>query len=334
MRRHALVLTWGVGDHVHTAGELIAGNRAQLPALISAAASSTASTGCGTAVAANTAHPDEVQQRRQPYVGQQVHARTLASHAQEVDQAYPRSITGVRQGVNAAADDDDEEVSEAAWREILQQQHPLHGYYDWALPAAEPAWTTKAAPDNKLLLEHDVQPDTAVCSTSCDHDDGDVPADHDHSRTFPARGCDGTDALGGRVARAAWEESCLQQACQGPDVREQPCRVSQNSTEDYTGTKGLDDVADEPASAAASSTQTDQEQPKQQRQSSAGGRFARTWRWLRTPSRDWVDSEWCFDDSCEGVLVLEMTDDTRRVTAVAVRDETQDRKPCKVVDLY
>jgi len=55
----------------------------------------------------------------------------------------------------------------------------------------------------------------------------------------------------------------------------------------------------------------------------------RLWRWLRSPTADWLAADWSFTDEREGVLVLRLLQEGA-VAAVAVRDEQQDNKPIKV----
>lgn len=78
------------------------------------------------------------------------------------------------------------------------------------------------------------------------------------------------------------------------------------------------------------SRQHEHEQQQQQaapRRPRSGHR--RLWRWLRTPSPDWLAADWSFTDGSEGVVVLRLLQEGS-VAAVAVRDDTQDNKPIKV----
>jgi hypothetical protein len=60
------------------------------------------------------------------------------------------------------------------------------------------------------------------------------------------------------------------------------------------------------------------------------GKQQRLMRWLRSPTADWAAAEWGFDDSSEGVLVLQLVMADGRVAAVSVRDDKQPAKPTKV----
>jgi hypothetical protein len=73
--------------------------------------------------------------------------------------------------------------------------------------------------------------------------------------------------------------------------------------------------------------QHDRQQQEAPRRPRPGHR--RLWRWLRTPSTDWLAADWSFSDESEGVLVLRMMQEGA-VVAVGVRDESQPNKPIKV----
>lgn len=309
-------------------------------------------------VTASSQHKHDGQNQHDGEPAERLEHDTQSDHQQQ-SMADPRFRHQAASLDEAAGPDD--EISDTAWQQLLQEQHPLHGHYDWAATAATAEEPAAAATTAEALFLG--PPTEAAHLTSCNATA--VPpctkAQHEdclHGSdevAFSAHQDLSWESIGGKAARTAWEQQqALQECCSTAAMpvgdqslsnsrllSDSQCGANVSSSQDGCVPDQTQCSSHQVEQTVSQDSPNMQEQQQLRRSSQRQERKrgnqhrahkhkARSWSWLRTPSADWCAADWSFDDNSEGVLVLEMTDDRRQVTALALRDDTQHNKPCKV----
>lgn len=303
------------------------------------------------------------RQRQQSTVeAEKMTPKVPPEHQAEAGDSSHQSAYKATESKAAAGSGDD--ITEVEWQLLLQQRHPLHGLYDWSAHTAEAAERPAAEQQDATM-----QTLGQLAGTCCDRyglvasNNGNIDADCAEGTSERQLQCDAFASndwgyLGGTAARAQWENSQALQAC----WQDEATVTVKCAPADYHGSKGgrctsshhqedshiscgacvtpdsteeqrqrhtgeLHLLREQQQQTGRTHEQSHQPPPHQHKRSRKQGR---SWRWLQTPSADWTSADWSFDDNSDGVLLLEMTDDRRQLIALAVRDTTQQNKPCKV----